>query len=92
MQVIIRGSFKKDVSRVSHYSLVIALKEKIKQIETVPRPGHITGLKLLRGYSSYYRILVKTEKHSYRIGAIMRGRTIWLIRFLSRKMIYKEFP
>ncbi len=92
MDVIIRGSFKKDISQISHYDLVVALNEKIRQIETAPDNAHITGLKLLRGYSSYYRILVKTERHSYRVGAIIRGRSIWLVRFLSRKKIYKEFP
>ena len=92
MHVIIRGSFKKDLSRISQYDLILALNEKIRQIEAAPEFSHVTGLKLLRGYSSYFRILVRTEKHSYRIGAIIRGRTIWLVRFLSRKKIYQKFP
>lgn len=92
MIVTVRGSFKKDISRARHYALVVALDEKIKQIESAPDLTHVTGLKLLRGYTHHYRIYVKTEKHSYRIGAVLHGKTICLVRFLSRKKIYKEFP
>jgi mRNA interferase RelE/StbE len=92
MNVFVKGSFKKDLSRVSHYDLILELNEKIRQIEAAPNKAHITGLKLLRGYSNHYRIQVKTERQSYRIGAVIRGDVIWLVRFLARKKIYLEFP
>ena len=92
MIVTVRGSFKKDVSHIRHYDLVTSLEEKIKQIESAHDLTHVTGLKLLRGYTSHYRIIIRTEKYSFRIGAIIYGRTICLVRFLSRKKIYKEFP
>jgi hypothetical protein len=92
MNVIYYPRFKRDIGKVNHRDLLIALREKIQQIEVASDQTNITGLKLLRGYSTHYRIQVKSERHSFRIGAIIRGRNIWLIRFLSRKAIYKEFP
>ena len=92
MNIIYHPSFKRDIDKVNHRNLLLSLREKIHQIEVAPSHAHVTGLKLLRGYSTHYRIQVKSERHSFRIGAIIRGRSIWLIRFLSRKAIYKEFP
>ncbi len=92
MNVIIKTQFKRDRQKVSHQELAKALVHKIEQIERAETPQHITGLKPLIGYDTHYRIYVKSEKQSYRIGAIIRGNTIWLVRFLSRKKIYQEFP
>jgi mRNA-degrading endonuclease RelE of RelBE toxin-antitoxin system len=92
MNVFAKGSFKRDVARIKTLSLLIALREKIDQIENAPTPQHITGLKLLRGYTTHYRIQVRTEVLSFRIGAVIRGNTIRLVRFLPRHKIYKQFP
>ena len=92
MNVTTKGTFKRDVSRVKTHTLLVALSEKIVQIETAPTLGSITGLKLLRGYTTHYRIQVRTVEDSYRIGAIIRGNSIRLVRFLPRNSIYKIFP
>lgn len=92
MIVLTKGSFDRDVSAVSNAALLEALKEKITQMETAADISRITGLRLLRGYQTHYRIKVITGKSSYRIGAIIRGNTILLVRFLSRKKVYREFP
>ena len=92
MTVITMGSFKRDVAQIKNPSLLTALRKKIDQIETADTLHQITGLKLLCGYSTQYRIQVRTEKDSYRIGAVIRSNTIWLVRFLSRKKIYQQFP
>jgi hypothetical protein len=42
--------------------------------------------------SNRVEVKVETPKRKYRIGAIIRNETIWLVRFLPRKKIYKEFP
>ncbi len=68
------------------------LDDKLIQIEQAKDASQITGLKLLRGYTHHYRIKVATSKYSYRIGVIIRGSTIWLIRFLPRKKVYRKFP
>ena len=92
MNVLTKATFKRDVSRVKTLSLLVALREKITQVETAPALSFITGLKLLRGYTTHYRIQVRTAEDSFRIGAIIRGNNIRLVRFLPRSKIYKNFP
>jgi len=85
LNIFIKGSFKRDTARVHDATLLIALQEKITQIETAKNIQHITSMKLLRGYRTHYRIQVRTQEESFRIGAVIRGNSIWLVRFLSRK-------
>jgi mRNA-degrading endonuclease RelE of RelBE toxin-antitoxin system len=92
MRVFSKGTFQRDVAALSDVVLLIALKEKIEHLEKASDISRITGLKLLRGYETHYRIKVITNSESYRIGAVIRGNTIWLVRFLSRKKIYQQFP
>ena len=92
MNVFTKGSFDHDVASISDGVLLVALKSKISQLELAPEKSHITGLKLLRGYNTHYRIKVITVSASFRIGTIIRGNSIWLVRFLPRKKIYKHFP
>ena len=92
MKIYIKGSFKRDTAHVHDAAVLFALQEKIAQVETAKNIQHITGLKLLRGYRTHYRIQVRTEKESFRIGVVIRGNNIWFVRFLSRKKIYGQFP
>ncbi len=92
MIIVVKGSFDRDTDKISSKELRLVLDEKISQIEKAENASHITGLKLLRDYTNHYRIQVKTPKHSYRIGAIIRDKKIWLVRFLPRKIVYKKFP
>lgn len=92
MNVFSKGTFHRDVAALSDVVLLVALREKIEQFEKAPDISHITGLKLLRGYETHYRIKVITDIASYRIGAVIRGNTISLVHFLSRKKIYQQFP
>ncbi len=92
MKVIFKPKFKRDVDKISSRELLVVLKEKILKIKNADSLDSITGLKLLRGYSHHYRIIIKTGDFSYRIGAMIRGNKIWLIRFLPRSIVYKQFP
>ncbi|MFN6088122.1 MAG: hypothetical protein ACK47E_05190 [Cyclobacteriaceae bacterium] len=92
MNVFFNGTFHRDAADVSNVALLVALREKIEELEKAPDLRHITGLKLLRGYKTHYRIKVVIPGASYRMGVIIRGNTIWLVRFLSRKKIYQQFP
>ncbi|HLG34289.1 MAG TPA: hypothetical protein VI757_05360 [Bacteroidia bacterium] len=78
MKVTVKGSFDRDIDKLSSRELRLTLDAKITQIEKARDASHITGLKLLDGYTHHYRILVKTGKLTYRIGAIIRGENIWL--------------
>ena len=92
MKVVVKGTFDRDTDRVRNKELRIALDNKIGQMEKAKGLSNVTGVILLEGYSHHYRIIVKSKKESYRIGAIVRGETIWLVRFLPRRIIYKSFP
>jgi mRNA interferase RelE/StbE len=92
VKVLAKPSFKRDISKLKDVHLLQALSEKLTQIEKASAKENVTGLKVLTGYSVYYRIYVKTEKLSYRIGAVIHGNTMWLVRFLPRRKIYRRFP
>jgi hypothetical protein len=92
MKIIVKGTFDRDIDKTRSMELRLALDNKITQIEKVKVLSQVTGVKLLEGYSHHYRIVVKSRNHSYRIGAIVRNETIWLVRFLPRRIIYKSFP
>lgn len=92
MKIIIKPAFKRDSDRIRNTKLLEALFNKIEEIERAKTKEYITGLKKLRGYTTHYRIYVKVSRQSYRIGAILKGNTIWLIRFLPRRVIYRKFP
>ena len=92
MKIIVRAKFDRDTDNIHNSELARALELKILQIERALNVTRITGLKKLRGCTHHYRIKIETTKLSYRIGAIIRGDTIWLDRFLPRKKIYKKFP
>lgn len=92
MKIIVKGTFDRDVDKAKNKELRLALDRKIIQIEQAKNLSHVTGAKLLEGCSNHYRIIVKSKKQSYRIGAIIRSETVWLVRFLPRRIIYKTFP
>ena len=92
MRLIIKPLFQHDRDKTNNTDLLQALADKLDQIEKVKTIENIIGLKPLRGYTTHYRIYVKTASHSSRIGAIIRGNTIWLVRFLPRNKIYQQFP
>lgn len=92
MRLVLKPDFKRDRHKITNTTLLQALANKLEQMENAPTMEHITGLKSLTGYTTLFRIYVKTSKYSYRIGAIIRGNTIWLVRFLPRNKIYKQFP
>ena len=91
MKIIVKGTFDRDVDKIRSKER-LALDNKIIQIERAKNISLVTGVKLLEGYSNHYRILIKSKNHSYRIGAVIRNETVWLVWFLPRRIIYKSFP
>jgi hypothetical protein len=92
MRILVKPAFDRDIDKVRSKPLLQELDKKIAQIEKAKSTETITGLKLLRTYKVHYRIKVETGRKQYRIGAIIRGGTVWLVRFLPRKKIYELFP
>jgi len=92
MKIIVKGSFDRDLDVISERELNMALAEKISQIKIARNIDHVTGFKILKGYTNHGRIVVNTARLRYRMGVILRGDTIWLVRFLARKVVYRIFP
>lgn len=92
MKIIVKPAFERDIDKVRNKALLHTHDEKITQIEKAKTIENITGLKLLRTYKVHYRIKVEAGSQQYRIGAVIRSKTIWLVRFLPRKKIYELFP
>jgi len=92
LKIIFKPKFKRDIDKIKSKELLLAIQEKILKIKNAESPEQITGLKLLRGYTHHYRIILKTGEHKYRIGAMIRGEKIWMVRFLPRSIVYKQFP
>lgn len=51
MILIVKPEFRRDIDKISNRQLLIALPEKINQVKQAKDKSHITGLKLLRGYT-----------------------------------------
>ena len=49
---------------------------------------HIRNLKKMEGYKDFFRIRVG----DYRIGLLIQGNSVDVLRVLNRKDIYKYFP
>ncbi len=77
MKIVFKGSFDRDIDKIRNKELRKALDDKLSQILKARNIHQITGVKILRGYSHHYRIIVKTTKFTYRIGAIVRENSIW---------------
>ena len=59
MKIIVKGSFYRDTDKARSKELRHVLDNKITQIERAKDIFHVTGVKLLEGYSHHYRIIVK---------------------------------
>ena len=92
MRILVKPAFDRDISKIKNKALLLELDKKISQIEKAKSTENITGLKLLRTYKVHYRIKVETPGQQFRIGAVIRRGSVWLVRFLSRKKIYALFP
>ena len=78
----------KDVGRVRDRGLRERVREVIERLEAAGALQEIEGVKRLRGGEGYYRIRVG----DYRLGLILEGEKVVLVRFLHRKEVYRYFP
>jgi len=89
MELIAKGSFYRDVAKISNRKLNQALLDALVKAEKAKDISEIPHLKKLKKFSVHYRIKVATD---YRIGAIIRGNKAWLACFGHRSNFYKNFP
>ena len=78
----------KDLERVRDRRLRERVREAIEEIERAARLEEVRGVKRLRGGEGYYRIRVG----DYRLGLVLEGERVVLVRFLHRREVYRYFP
>jgi mRNA interferase RelE/StbE len=89
MTIRIDKSFQKDISKINHTKIKIAIAETIENIQKAQTFSEIKNLKKLTGYKNFYRI----KLGDYRIGLeYTKEHELILVRFLNRKEIYRQFP
>lgn len=88
MKVEFRESFLKDLREVSDKKLLAKARDIIESLESASSLLDIPNVKKLRGEKGYYRIRVG----EYRLGFVVDSDSLVLVRFLSRRDIYRFFP
>ena len=88
MIVKIDKSLQKDLKKINDQSVKSTLANTILNIQNVLKPTDIQNIKKLKGTKNFYRVRLG----NYRLGMIIEGEEVILVRLLHRKDIYKFFP
>lgn len=88
MKTKVRQSFLDDVNAVIEKGLRRRAKEAMLRVEQAASLREVPNLRKLHGPKNHYRIRVG----SYRIGISLHGDTVFFVRFLPRRDIYRCFP
>lgn len=89
MKTIFKKSFIKDLKKYErNKTLLSKIQEIILEVEAAESIRSIKNLKKLKEETYYYRIKVG----HYRIGLIIKNKTVIFVRMLHRKDIYRYFP
>jgi mRNA interferase RelE/StbE len=83
-----KKSFSRDLKKIKDKELLKQVKEAVEEVETAQNFLMVSNLKQLKGGDSYFRI----KLGDYRIGLKLEGDTMFFVRFLHRKEIYRYFP
>lgn len=90
MELIVEGSFYRDLKNYTNHNLLNAVYDTIYQVQNAKNISQIQNLIKLEKYNVHYRIKVSDD---YRIGIIIRGNKVWFARFGHRNIFYKKlFP
>jgi len=88
MKIIVQKSFEKDIAKINDKQLAAIVYALIEELESCQNLSNVPHLKKMAGKGNYYRIRVG----NYRLGLKLSEETLILLRFMSRKDIYKYFP
>ena len=88
MKVEFLESFDKDLQKVGDAILARQVRKLILRLENATTLSSIPNVKKLAGGDCYYRIRLG----DFRVGFILKGTTLTLVRVLHRKEIYRYFP
>jgi len=88
VKVEFKSSFVKDLKKIKEKQLQGQIRELIEKVESSANITELDNTKKLSGSDVYYRIRLG----DYRIGLKIENNTVYFIRFLHRKDIYRYFP
>ena len=88
MKLLFHENFNKDLANSADPILAKQIRKLIFRLENASRLSEVPNVKQLQGASNFFRIRVG----DYRVGIIVHGGTITLMRVLHRKEIYRYFP
>ena len=88
MTIDYKASFHRDIKKLKDKEQAVRLKEIISEIKAVKNLSEIKNIRKIEGSPNHYRI----KTGDYRIGLVLSGDTIILVRFLKRKEICRYFP
>jgi mRNA-degrading endonuclease RelE of RelBE toxin-antitoxin system len=88
MNYEVKKSFSRDIAKIRDKALLNAIAVVIENIEQAQSIQQIKHIQKIQGSKNHYRIRIG----DYRMGLFSNGITIYIVRFLHRKEIYKYFP
>lgn len=88
MNIKIDETFEKDLRKLRSKPLETKTALLIREIIDSEFLSEIKNIKQLKGSNIHYRVRIG----DYRVGLIFQKNTIYLIRILHRKEIYRFFP
>lgn len=88
MKVAYKKTFTKDLKKLQDKTLYKRVMKAIEEVKEENTLSGIASVKKLKGDNQSYRIRIGT----YRIGLEEKDDTIFFVRFLHRKDIYRNFP
>jgi mRNA interferase RelE/StbE len=88
MNIRIDETFQKDLRKLKNKLLESKTAILIREIISAEYLTEIKNIKQLKGSTIHYRIRIG----DYRVGLIFQNNTVYLIRILHRKEIYRYFP
>lgn len=88
MNVFTDKAFGRDIKKVKDPELLDKVKSIIIDFENAENILEIRNIKKIEGKVNYYRLKIK----NHRIGFKLIDNSIYLLRFLHRKDIYKFSP
>ncbi len=88
MKTSFRETFTKDLRQLRQPEVRARVKQVIEAIERAADLTEIPQLRKLQGAGASYRIRIG----DYRLGLVVEGDQVKLVRILHRREIYRYFP
>ena len=88
MKVEFHRDFDRDLAKSKDPTLAKQIRKLILRLENATSYSQIPNIKKLSGGTNFFRIRIG----DYRVGCIISGNSVLLVRLMHRKEIYRYFP